>query len=59
LIQKRRILALQSKYDESVQALDKALELNPQLAGAWNIKGIALEIFRASMMKPFKLMIEL
>ncbi len=30
------------KYDEAIQAYDKALEVDPQDAEAWNNKGIAL-----------------
>jgi len=35
-------LYLQNKYDEAIQAFDKAVEIDPQLAEAWNNKGIAL-----------------
>ena len=31
------------KYDDAINAFDKAIELNPQLADAWNNKGIALK----------------
>jgi tetratricopeptide (TPR) repeat protein len=37
-------LAQQSKYDEAIEAFDKATELNPQYATAWNGKGNALYI---------------
>jgi hypothetical protein len=32
----------QGKYDQAIQAYDKAIEINPQYAEAWNNKGIAL-----------------
>ena len=32
----------QGKYDEAIQAYDKAIEINPQYADAWNNKGNAL-----------------
>jgi tetratricopeptide (TPR) repeat protein len=35
-------LTQQDKYDEAVQAYDRAVEINPQYADAWNNKGIAL-----------------
>jgi tetratricopeptide (TPR) repeat protein len=31
------------KYDKAIQALDKAIELNPILAAAWSHKGEALK----------------
>jgi len=34
-------LSNQSKYDEAVRALDKAIEINPQYAEAWAKKGNA------------------
>ena len=34
-------LFLQGKYDEAIQAFDKAIELKPNYAEAWNLKGIA------------------
>ena len=36
------VLNNQGKYDEAIQAYDKAIEINPQYAVAWNYKGIAL-----------------
>ena len=33
----------QGRYDEALQAYDKAIELNPQYSEAWNNKGIALD----------------
>ena len=35
----------QGKYDEAIQAYDKAIEINPQDADAWNSKGIVLKLF--------------
>ncbi|MGD0951207.1 MAG: tetratricopeptide repeat protein, partial [Methanotrichaceae archaeon] len=35
-------LGNQGKYDEAVQAYDKAIEINPRDASAWNSKGNAL-----------------
>jgi Flp pilus assembly protein TadD len=35
-------LFMQSKNGEAIQAFDKAIEINPQLAEAWNDKGMAL-----------------
>jgi tetratricopeptide (TPR) repeat protein len=32
-----------SKYDEAIQAYDKAIELNPQFATPWYNKGLALK----------------
>ena len=32
----------QRKYDEAIQACDSAIQIDPQDAGAWNIKGLAL-----------------
>lgn len=32
----------QGKYDEAIQACDKAIKINPQFALAWNTKGVAL-----------------
>jgi Flp pilus assembly protein TadD len=32
----------QRKYDEAIQACDSAIQINPQVVGAWNIKGLAL-----------------
>jgi|WetSurSiteA1Bulk_404760.scaffolds.fasta_scaffold01260_4 PKD repeat protein len=34
----------QEKYDEAIQAYDKAIELDPNYAAPWNNKGIALGI---------------
>ena len=31
------------RYDEAIQAFDKAIEINPQLSIAWGNKGLALE----------------
>lgn len=31
------------KYDDAIKAFDKAIELNPQLADAWNNKGVSLK----------------
>ena len=41
-INKGRTLYGQGKYDEAIQAYDKAIEINPQHADAWNSKGIVL-----------------
>ena len=35
-------LGTQGKYDEAIQACDKAIELDPKLTSAWDSKGIAL-----------------
>ncbi|VVB70018.1 Beta-barrel assembly-enhancing protease [uncultured archaeon] len=35
-------LANQSKYDEAIQAFDKAIKINPQYEAAWFLKGAAL-----------------
>jgi len=35
-------LAAQDKYDEALQAYDRAIELNPQDAIAWHNKGLTL-----------------
>ena len=32
----------QGNYEEAIQALDKAIELDPNLSNAWNNKGKAL-----------------
>ena len=32
------------KYDEAIQAYEKAIEINPQYALAWNGKGVALSV---------------
>jgi Flp pilus assembly protein TadD len=34
------------KYDEAIQAYDKAIEINPQDADAWYYKGTALDMLR-------------
>ena len=34
---------MQAKYNESIQALDKVTEIDPQDADAWYIKSMALE----------------
>jgi tetratricopeptide (TPR) repeat protein len=39
---KGRALWNQSKYNESLQALNKAIELKPDLAEAWEVKGLLL-----------------
>jgi Flp pilus assembly protein TadD len=33
----------QGKYDEAIQAYNKAIEIDPQDAYAWNNKGVALK----------------
>jgi len=33
----------QGKYDEAIQACDKAIELDPKFAESWNNKGKALK----------------
>jgi Flp pilus assembly protein TadD len=33
----------QGKHNEAIQALDKAIEIDPQYAKAWNKKGDALK----------------
>jgi tetratricopeptide (TPR) repeat protein len=33
---------IQGKYDEAVKSYDKEIEINPQFAGAWYNRGIAL-----------------
>jgi Flp pilus assembly protein TadD len=32
------------EYDEAIDAFDKAIEINPEYAGAWNNKGVALKL---------------
>jgi tetratricopeptide (TPR) repeat protein len=41
---KGRILLSQGKYDEAVQAYEKALEINPYNADAWTSKGSVLKL---------------
>jgi Flp pilus assembly protein TadD len=36
------LLYKQGKYDEAIKAYNKAIEINPKYAKAWNNKGIAL-----------------
>ena len=38
------VLGMQSKYDEAIQAFNKAIQIYPQYAEAWNNKGLALSI---------------
>jgi tetratricopeptide (TPR) repeat protein len=48
-LDKGNALAGQGKYDEAIQAFDKAIEINPQYADAWSGKGTALrQIGRAT-----------
>jgi tetratricopeptide (TPR) repeat protein len=42
LFNKGVALDAQGKYDEALQAFDKAIEINPQLAEAWVAKGVVL-----------------
>jgi len=37
------VLDKQQKYDDAIKAYDKAIEINPQFAAAWNKKGNALK----------------
>ncbi len=39
LINKGVALKIQGKYDEAIEALDKAIEINPDFAEAWYNKG--------------------
>lgn len=39
----RNPLKAQDKFDEAIKAYDKAIEINPQFAEAWNNKGVALK----------------
>lgn len=41
-INKGNALIGQGKYDEAIEALDRAVELDPSLSAAWNDKGLAL-----------------
>ena len=43
-INKGIVLAKQGKYDEAILVLDKAIQINPQLAEAWHNKGVALRL---------------
>ena len=43
LVQQRHALYIQNKYDEAIKAFDKAIELNPKHAIAWNSKGNTLK----------------
>jgi Flp pilus assembly protein TadD len=36
-------LIILERYEEAIEALDKALELDPQFAYAWYNKGVVLE----------------
>ena len=38
----RHCIYNQHKYDEAIEACDKAIEMDPHYAVAWNNKGIAL-----------------
>jgi tetratricopeptide (TPR) repeat protein len=42
-IEKGNAFFYQNKYNGAIKAYDKAIEINPRLAGAWNNKGLALE----------------
>lgn len=42
-VKKGNKLSDQGKYNDAVQAYDKALEIDPQYAQAWNDKGLALD----------------
>ena len=41
---KGNVLTKLNKSDEALKAYDKAIEINPQNADAWNNKGVALII---------------
>ena len=34
----------QSKYDEAINAFDEAIKIDPNLAEAWNNKGLVLKV---------------
>jgi tetratricopeptide (TPR) repeat protein len=42
-VEKGNVFFYQSKYNGAIKAYDKAIEINPRLAGAWNNKGLTLE----------------
>ena len=42
-IYKGNALYNQHKYDEAIQAYDKAIEIDPDTCTAWNNKGIAFD----------------
>ena len=43
LVEKGNALFIESKYNESIEAFDEAIKLNPQYVEAWNNKGLALK----------------
>jgi Flp pilus assembly protein TadD len=44
LNQKGIALGNQGKYDEALKAFDEAIRIDPKLAGAWNNKGVLLDV---------------